>query len=263
MQKGIFVFYGYLMPMKKRFELIKKAGFDSVMIWWGDGTGAFEGDKFTYRPLAEKYDLSICNAHLPFDDCNNLWLDTSVGDEYADIICKQITECGKFQIPTVVMHLTRGFTPPPYNKAGLERLKKIVDVAESHNVNLALENLRFIEYIDFVFQNINSSNMGFCFDSGHDNYFTHDMDVLNKYKQHLFALHLNDNMGDADIHMLPFDGTSNWDRIIKTLKEIKYNGILSLEVQQDRHVKYHGLSPENYLAMAFERAVRIEQGLML
>lgn len=187
------------MPMKRRFELIKSAGFDSVMIWWGNGTGNFEGEKFAYRLLAAKYDLYICNAHLPFDECNDLWSDASVGDEY----------------------------------------------------------------VDFIFQNINSSKLGFCFDSGHNNFFTPDIDVLSKYKQHIFALHLDDNVGDADIHMLPFDGTTNWDRMIKTLKEIKYNGVLSLEVQQDRHEKYHGLSPENYLALAIERAERIEQGLKI
>lgn len=249
------------MPIKRRFELIKSAGFNSVMIWWGDGTGNFEGQRFAYRSLATKYDLYICNAHLPFDECNDLWLDTSVGDEYSDIICKQIAECGESKIPTVVMHISRGLTPPPYNKVGLERLKKIVDVAEKNNVNLALENLRFVEYIDFIFQNINSPKLGFCFDSGHNNFFTPGIDILSKYRQHLFALHLDDNMGDADIHMLPFDGTTNWDRIIKTLREIKYNGVLSLEVQQDRHEKYYGLSPENYLVLAFERAGRIEQGL--
>jgi len=251
------------MPMKRRLELIKSAGFDSVMIWWGDGTGDFEGEKFAYRSLAEKYDLYICNAHLPFDECNDLWLNTSVGDEYSDIICKQIAECGEFQIPTAIMHLSRGLTPPPYNKAGIERMKKIVDVAEKYNVNLALENLRFVEYIDYIFQNINSSKLGFCFDSGHNNFFTPDIYVLNKYKQRLFALHLDDNMGDADIHMLPFDGTTNWDTIIKTLKEIKYNDVLSLEVMQDRHEKYRGLSPEKYLELAFERAERIEKGLKL
>jgi sugar phosphate isomerase/epimerase len=61
--------------------------------------------------------------------------------------------------------------------------------------------------------------------------------------------------------MLPFDETTNWDRIIKTLNGIKYNGVLSLEVQQERHEKYYGLSPENYLELAFERAERIEKGL--
>lgn len=245
------------MPMKRRFELIKSAGFDSVMIWWGDGDD-FESGKIHYRSLAEKNDLYICNAHLPFDECNDLWLDSTVGDLYTEIVCKQISECGKSQIPTAVMHLSKGLTPPPYNKAGLERLKKIVDFAEKYDVNLALENLRFVEYLDFILQNINSRKLGFCFDSGHNNYFTPDIDVLNKYKHRLFALHLNDNMGDEDIHMLPFDGTTNWNSIIKTLKEIKYNGTLSLEVKQDRHEKYSVLSPENYLSLAFESVEKIE-----
>lgn len=31
---GIFSWFGYVMPMKERLELIKKAGFDGVTIWW-------------------------------------------------------------------------------------------------------------------------------------------------------------------------------------------------------------------------------------
>lgn len=261
LKTGIFTWLGYPMDkedMGKKFLLIKNAGFDSVMIWWGDDDDGVEMKKSFYRPLAEKYDLFIANAHLPFEDTNNLWIDSSVGDNYADFICQQIKECSNFEIPTVVMHLSRGKTPPPFGPVGLERVKRIVDAAEKYNVNLALENLRSVEYLDYIFQNIQSDKMGFCFDSGHNNCFNPERDVLNDYKKHLIALHLDDNMGDADIHMLPFDGTTNWDRIIKTLKEINYKGVLSLEVQQDRHIKYQGLSPEEYLSLAFESATKLQ-----
>ena len=160
------------------------------------------------------------------------------------------------------MHLSKGKTPPSYNEAGLERVKRIVDSAEKFNVNIAFENLRRIEYLDFIFENINSDKLGFCYDSGHNNCFNPEKDLLGKYKNHLIALHLNDNMGDDDMHMLPFDGTANWDKIIKTFKDIDYKGVLSLEVQQDMHLKYQSLSGEEYLALAFERAIKIEEEII-
>lgn len=261
MRKGIYAFYGCSVPMKSRFEQIKKAGFDSVMIWWDNGKDNFEGYKFAYRSLAEKYDLYICNAHLPYDGCNNLWLETFIGDEYTDYVLNLIAECGEYQIPTAVIHVTKGLTPPPYNKTGIERLKRIVDAAEKNNVNMAFENLRHNEHLDYIFKNIKSPKVGFCYDSGHNNCYTPDKDVLEKYKHSLFALHLNDNMGHDDVHMLPFDGTANWDRTINTLKEIKYDGVLSFELKKDKHEKYNELSQEEYLALAFERAVRIEEKL--
>jgi len=261
LRKGLFAFYGYTAPLEKRLEQIKNAGFDSVMIWWDDGKFDFEGEKFTYRLLADKHDLYICNAHLPYDNCNNLWAETSIGDEYAELLCNQITECGEYEIPTAVIHVTKGLTPPPYNKASIERLKKIADTAEKHNVNLAFENLRFIEYLDFIFENIKSPKVRFCYDSGHNNCYMPEVDVLDKYKDKLIALHLDDNMCDDDTHMLPFDGTVNWERTVKTLKDIKYEGVISLEVKQYGCGKYNELSQEAYLAQAFERAVRIEQQL--
>lgn len=258
---GIFASFGYTISMSKRFELIKNAGFDSVMIWWGDGENEFGCLKNSYKSLSEKYGLPITNAHLPFDNANDLWLNCTVGDEYTEFICQQITECSYFNIPTVVMHLTKGQNVSPYSDLGLNRMNKIIDTAEKCNVNLALENLRKVEYLDFVFNNIKSEKMGICFDSGHNNYFTLERDILSDYKDHLFALHLNDNMGDDDIHMLPFDGTVNWGRLAGTLKEIRYNGVLSLEVVQDRHINYQDMSVEEYLFRAYECLIRLQKQL--
>lgn len=262
-RKGIFVWFGEPLSkvdMDKRFELIKNAGFDSVMIWWEDTDDGVSVKRTDYRPLADKHGLYIENAHLPFEEANNIWLPSSIGEDYALSICNQIRECWEFKIPTVVMHLSKGKNPPPYNEVGLHRLKKIVAAAEKYNVNIAFENLRYVEYLDFVFQNIQSDKIGFCYDSGHNNCYTPEIDVFEKYKNKLLALHLNDNIGnDDDMHMLPFDGTANWDKIIKTLKDIEYKGVLSLEVQQDKHIKYMNLSGEEYLALAFEKVKKIEE----
>ncbi len=36
---GIFSWFGFVMPLSERLELIKKAGFDSTCLWWEDEDG--------------------------------------------------------------------------------------------------------------------------------------------------------------------------------------------------------------------------------
>lgn len=36
---GIFSWFGFVMPLRKRLELIKNAGFDVTSLWWEDEEG--------------------------------------------------------------------------------------------------------------------------------------------------------------------------------------------------------------------------------
>ena len=42
--------------------------------------------------------------------------------------------------------------------------------------------------------------------------------------------HVPDNMGTADDHAVPGDGTVYWEGVIKKLAEIEYKGYLALEL---------------------------------
>ena len=37
---GIFSWFGFVMSLSKRIELIKNAGFDSTSLWWEDEEGS-------------------------------------------------------------------------------------------------------------------------------------------------------------------------------------------------------------------------------
>lgn len=255
MRKGIFTYFGYELPMKKRFELIKEAGFDSVMVWWGNSNDE------ELVSLASEYSLYICSAHLPFDEINRIWSTDNSGDEYAAMLCSLVKKCGELSIPTAVLHVSRSVETPPYNETGLGRISRILCVAEQYNVNIAFENLRHVQYLEYIFSRISSDKMKFCYDSGHHHCHIPERDLLGDFGDKLVTLHLDDNMGDSDIHMLPYDGTADWDKITDKLTSLHYDGVISLEVLQDRHEKYAKMEPSEFLNAAFERALRIETDL--
>jgi sugar phosphate isomerase/epimerase len=47
--------------------------------------------------------------------------------------------------------------------------------------------------------------------------------------EHLYAIHCNDNHGNADEHILPYFGTLNHDEVICALIDSGYKGYFTLE----------------------------------
>jgi L-ribulose-5-phosphate 3-epimerase len=248
---GIFSWFSHQLPFEERLQLIRKAGFKAVMLWWADSEKQPE--------LPRKLGLEIANVHLPFPKTNSIWNDGIDGDDYLDLLISGIDECSRFYIPTAVIHISDFRNLPVVSDIGLDRFKKLVDTAEQKNVNLAFENLKFLEPLKFVFSNIKSDRLGFCYDSGHENCFTPVADCLENFGDKLFAIHLHDNHGDHDTHLLPFDGSINWDKISKGINKSVPQEFLTLEADFNRNhpdsEKYEALSALEYLELAYERLV--------
>ena len=72
---GIYDCFGYGgsydVPFEERYRLIKRAGFDCVMLWWSDKFGRGRGYQKDVR-LAKKAGLEIDNMHTPVHGQNCL-----------------------------------------------------------------------------------------------------------------------------------------------------------------------------------------------
>ena len=258
----IFTWFGYELLMKDSLKLIKQAGFDGVTLWWGE---AFAFEKIEYRnipALARKTGLYIENIHTPFDkNINNFWLDNPDGDILTDSFLRMVDDCSEYDIPTMVVHLSSGDNPPPFSELGLDRIKRIIEKAEKQNINIVFENLRHLQHLEYILDNIDSSRAGFCYDSGHQHCRNLNVDLLSRYGSRLKALHLHDNDGyisgsaEEDQHLLPFDGTIDWPVTMKKIAQTGYTGSVALEVI---HRGYENLPPEDFLLLAFERAKKLK-----
>ena len=123
-------------------------------------------------------------------------------------------------------------------------------------MQISLENLRQTDYLTFVLDQIDSSFLGFCYDSGHHHCRTPNDDLLSMYGSKLMALHLHDNDGTDDQHRLPLDGTINWSETMRQIAGTGYSGAVALEVSNSG---YEDLSVEEFLRVTFERAKRLEK----
>lgn len=212
-----------------------------------------DGDYKNCPHYARSAGLFVENIHAPFDGINNIWLDNLSGEDMLSELCDCVKFCAENSVPTAVLHLCSSETPPEPNPLGIERLKRLVGLAEDKGVSLALENLRTTRFNSYVQQKIQSKNLGYCYDSGHQLWKTPDRQILEEYGEKLMALHLHDNSGLDDEHLLPFDGAIDWKKIMLQLKKTGYRGALALEVRNTGYERYAN-DPSAFLAVAFERA---------
>jgi len=257
MDLSVYTWFGYSYPFSDLIKLIKEAGFRSVMIWWGDEFTNYTGPKEQHPEITRKAGLELENAHFPFESVNDLWEDTVAGQEAFDQYSSYIDDLKQYDIPTAVVHTTGGDYPPPCNQFGIDRFKRLIEKAEKNNVNIALENVYRPEYIDSLFKNIKSDRLKYCYDSGHENCFTPGYDFLAKYGDKLAALHLHDNDGARDEHLLPFMGNVKWERIMAHLKRLGYKGPLAFEIDSQYIDVTKEYTASEYLAEAFKRGSKL------
>ena len=131
-----------------------------------------------------------------------------------------------------------------------ENARKLNEMAKfirdnSLDVRICLENLiRFfgdIDTINALMDRLDPDVFGICLDTGHLN-LTEDTDQRNfilKAGKRLRALHIADNEGRSDQHMMPFGkGNVDFAEIVEALREINYEGLFNLEIPGENRVPF-------------------------
>jgi len=77
-----------------------------------------------------------------------------------------------------------------------------------------------------------SPNLGICLDTGHLHIAGgRQGDFIRGAGSRLKALHIADNDGSTDQHLMPFGrGTIKWDEVIAALREVRYDGLFNFEI---------------------------------
>lgn len=228
---GIFLWFGYRLPVRDRARLIREAGFETVLHWWDDTFLEIEGlTKEEQADLLRKEGLFIENAHLWIDSANALWLDMLDGQAMLEHYLSDLDGLAAHEIPVAVLHLTSGFEPPSRSAVGMDRVRALVERAERRGVRIALENVRNNRTLVHVLDALDSPMLGMCYDSGHDFIWSETpYDLPRRYRDRLFAVHLHDNLGQYDDHLPPGAGKIDWAVVRRAMADSAYQGSYTLE----------------------------------
>lgn len=247
-----FRFGFYDIPPRERIRGIRRAGFDSVMFWWGDEFEVTDGSRYDAIRYAFDEGLSVNTIHFPSIHADYLWRPERQ-EAYLRQLVEAIADCARYGVENLVMHTTRELITPPWNESGLDCLARAVQVAEREGVNLALENTRFPAYNDYIYRNLPSPRLRLCYDTGHEHTYTPGSDILGMFGDRLSTTHIHDNDGLFDQHHMIGEGNIDFPPIFRRLAErnLKY---YNLESYCNETSRYYGrVSMDEFLAEAHRR----------
>ena len=164
---------------------------------------------------------------------------------------RSIEICGALGIPNMVVH--SGWDPDATKEAWFRRNKqffeRLFDAMEKNNVcvlheNTASSNMPWFypktgaEMREFS-KYVNHPLFHSCWDTGHANIEGSQYEEILAVGDDLYAVHINDNRGAQDEHVIPYFGTLNLDEVMHALKDIDYKGPFTFEAGST-------LRPQNY-----------------
>lgn len=237
-------------------RLCKKAGYDVLdcnmckMIENETELNRDDWEKRTedIREEAEKLGLTFYQSHPPFSHVigGGPYPDQEMDDFCMEMTKRSILISSMLGVKWAVLHpMTVKGEMAMDRKANIEanhaRFDDVVELALRHGVGIAFENMRDreemrrfsvdpAELVEFV-DSYGTDQVGICWDTGHANQRLVDQRrALRLIGKRLHVMHVNDNHGGRDEHLLPFMGTVDWRQVMAALHEIGFEGPLVYEL---------------------------------
>ena len=205
------------------------------------------GDPFevgkAFKAFAEKHNVTFLQGHLE--------LSTKVCEESErDYLKKELDLYHAIGITRAVLHVDMlaryGEIPvEEIRQRNLEGIRDLLDHIRGRDTIICLENIHHkcitetIEDIFLLIDALGSDQIGICLDTGHLN-LSEDKDqvrFIKKAGKRLKALHLADNDGTSDQHLMPTaKGQVDFQAVIKALHDVNYDGLYNFEVPGEREI---------------------------
>ncbi len=139
---------------------------------------------------------------------------------------------------TVIVHAMNQDFPAaiamsPYIDQLITSYRVLVDYGRDRGVRIAVENIDEPEsfpIIQALFKNI--PQLRFCFDTGHAQKYQVWERYLPAFIDRISALHIHDNHGEEDEHLIPGEGKIDFAPFFSRLEAAGYTGYLGVECVQ-------------------------------
>lgn len=240
---------------KEALEMLMKAGYDGMDV---NLAGMINADNYLHdddwkekiselKETADRLGAEISQSHLPFYN----FADPAITDldMKNEMFKRAITASGMLNVKWAVFHAGNAIDSvkgrSESKRRTIEFIRPYMELAATLGVGIAIENLfiptrltkahRYCSNVEDVCDLVDTlgENTGVCWDFGHANLVGDDQaDCLRLVGKRLKCLHVHDNNGKHDDHLLPFSNysTVNWRAILPTLDEIGYEGNFNFEL---------------------------------
>jgi len=262
----------------RTFRLCKESGFNAVDFGldslyrlgddvYGGSDDAFESHFDMIKRKAAEYELIISQTHgrccpyHPNDEAYNRNTDK--------LNALDLRATAHLGAPACVIHFLESSawgkkSPEVMHEQTARMFDAALPYAEQYKVSIAMETFGaarikgarirdfFADPTEFKrqFDRLNTTYKTICVDTGH----THEAesfwvpapeDMIRMLGKDISVLHLHDNNGHWDDHLLPGMGNIHWDSVFDALDDVGYSGVYNFELG----IKY-GILNEDFVRFA-------------
>lgn len=213
--------------------------FEHAYVLMERGDIVSEGEKF--KKFAAELGVDISQGHLSYEAklCKS---------EGMAFLKKQIDLFLAMGVKNAVLHCDslawkgNEVTKEEQIEENCKALKEILDYVKDRAMVICLENLISADFVNCVdglmyfIEKLDRDNLGICLDTGHLNLRNRDqVAFIRKAGKHIKALHLADNEGKRDQHLMPYGcGNVDFVSVIREMKALGYEGLYNLEIPGER-----------------------------
>lgn len=276
---------GRRVPLKETLSMAKEAGFDRFDMCFYDWV--LPGSPFLtdgWRKWIEdtaqemkRLGVSFGQCHAHFYDFLSPVLSEEEKKYQQELVLRSIECCAVLGAGVCVTHpdTVRDTVSPVVisRQANYEYFSRLIEDAGRFGIKLAIENMcdysmaplrkycsspeELVELID----TLHTPEIGICWDFEHGEIMKQDQrEALLYIGSRLMATHVSDTHSSTDaslMHIMPFFGDMEWGIIMKTLKEIGYQGDFSFEAHN-----YANRLPDEVLPVALRLSYEIGRHLL-
>lgn len=200
--------------------------------------------------LGKRWGVSFRQSHLPYYD---VFKEQELNPTMEELIRRSIIASGMLGIEWAVTHPSTVYSAGHDMSVSLEKNYEYysthVRTAKENGLGICLENdfefrlgqpsqriycSSIYELLQLVDAFQEPKYVGVCYDFGHGNLCGNAFHRknLNAIGSRLHAIHVQDNHGVSDEHLLPFHGNIDWVEAMAGLADIDYDGDLTFEIQE-------------------------------
>ena len=202
---------------------------------------------------AAKLGVRFTQSHIPYAKNEPNLRKTDEGCEQNEFFVETSKRCIEISamlgVKWAVAHPVTDFDDPTDIERSIaynhEIYDKYVEQASALGVGIAFENMadmvqnsmyrRFgtcASELRMLIDSFDSQYVGACWDFGHANRMglKPQSAQLEKLCTRLKATHVDDNIGQTDLHTIPYFGTIDWADAVSALKKIGYGGDFNFEL---------------------------------
>lgn len=232
------------------------------MTQYGLKAKGLHASKGSFRP-----DCSVMSTDYRRDYTSTVEFNRKAGTE---LIKNRVELANKLGAGEIVLHMYlpyKTFERCPESKAKFyhavyRSLDELQEFCLEKQVKICVENLyeapgaMQCEQFDRLFERYSGDFLGLCLDSGHGHMVFGDMlpALAKRYSDRIFAVHLHDNFGSQDEHLIPGQGNISWKALMDVIGHCAYRMPLTLEV-----VNRSGDPVDVFLKKAFEGGKMLAQ----